>query len=172
MPNEEPPARKVTPALDPNDPDTARFLEGLDLRDALIAGLAAAANDIAEMARDLFTAARLTRLERGIALGLLALNLLIGIGVAVMVAQVFSIAHANRQTNVATQATLDAIKDCTTQGGECHKQGEAQTQGAVADVGLLIVVTVECDRFTVGKPDAVFEACVRTRTAALSSRKG
>lgn len=148
MPDEptgSPTTRRMPPGT---DPDTARALESMDLRDAMIAGLAAGANDLTAAAVSLAGAARLTRLEKTIALVLLAVNTIGMLGIAVVSVVVLTIAQDNRQARLDGAVTLREALDRV-----------LRTQ----------VIVKECDRLLAGDSYTPprFEACVADRIARL-----
>lgn len=91
--------------------------EALLLRDAMIAGLAGAANDVADVGRELYKATVMSRIQRVVIFATLAL--------------VFVMLVAQLITSQINRSTLDAVKDCTEPGGECFRRGQENTAKAV-----------------------------------------
>lgn len=137
---------RSTSRSDPNDPEVARALESFDVRDAMIAGLAAGANDLASAARNLIGAARLTRLEKTVAVSLLVLNAVIGFGVALLVIVTLGVATDNR---------------------EAREQSAIRLRDALTYVLNTQVAVTMCDRdLPSGSPEE-FQTCVRQRLTTV-----
>lgn len=126
------------------------------LQQTLIAGLAASANDLAGVARDLHRASILSRTERLVLLGILLVNLVIGAVVAVGVYKLQNLAETNR-------ANGQLIVDCTTPGGTCYDQAQQQTGAAVATLSRVVVAAVECADQLDGP---AVQACITARVKA------
>jgi hypothetical protein len=146
-------------STDPNDPELAPFMSTLDLRDAMLAGIASGVNDLVDAARSLDESARTSRLEKI----LLAAFLIFNAGAAVAL---ILLAISNHSLG-------SDVRSCTTPGGDCYQRAQAQTAQAVATLNAaslrIMVVAVECERSTSGIPanqqEAAFEKCVNDRAA-------
>lgn len=101
--------------MGPTPPEQVRpeHEEALLLRDAMIAGLAGAASDVAQVGRDLYKATVLSRTQR-IALFTILIMGFIMFGVQVVTSQI------NRNT-------LKAVQDCTQPSGECYERNSKRT---------------------------------------------
>lgn len=142
------------------DPEVVRALERLDLRDAMIAGLAAGANDLAEAAQNLVSAARLSRWEKIIAIFLLALSTISTVAVGVMAVLLLNIAQDNR-------ANGNLIRDCVVVGGECYREQNARSKAVVQRIIESNQVFVRCSLVTPRLDDDGYDACVQDGLAAL-----
>lgn len=156
-------SRKAPPGT---DEATARVLEGFDLRDAMIAGVAASANDLAEAANNLVGVARLSRMERAVALTLLVVNTVGVVGIIIIGVLLLNVAQVNRNnTNI--------LRECTTPSTsrdvhECYEDGSARTAKAVTRLGQVQIIVAECVAVGPPKPtNKQFEKCVDDRIAAL-----
>lgn len=147
MPNERP------SAIPSDDPEVQKALERLDLRDAMLAGLAAGANDLVQAAESLAHAARLTRMEKTVAIILLALSAISTVAVAFMTVFILHLANTNKENG-------SLVRDCVTPEGQCFQESQARTATAVANIVEANRVFVLCNRVTPRLDDAAFNRCV------------
>lgn len=125
--------RQSTPVPSANDPHLSQM--------ALLAGLAVAAKDLSENAKQLYRASVLSRVERVMLLAILIINLLTSGIVGYGVLRLNGLAETNRNYG-------QTIVDCTQPGGQCFKRGQEQTAAAVAQLSLVSIAAVECaDRY-------------------------
>lgn len=127
------------------DPHTAQL--------ALLAGVAATAQDLNRHAEDLIRASRLSRLER-IALFTIAFLVLGLIGVTG-----FGVLRLNGLADV-NKTNGQTVIDCTQPGGVCYQRAQDQTAAAVAQLNLVTIAAVECDDAYNG---ARLHACILSR---------
>lgn len=135
----------------PDAPKHHEHEEALLLRDALIAGLAGAANDLAEVGRELYRASVLTKVQRVVLFIILAVN--VGALVALLV-----VAGQNKSNGTA-------IRNCTTEGADhtCFNDGTKRQ-------GLVIQQLVKQNEAAAwcsprSKTPAEFTACIRLYVA-------
>lgn len=110
----------------------------------LLAGLAASANDLAAVAKDLYRASVLSRAERAVLLAILVVNLLIGGVVAYGVWRLNGLADTNRALGEVNRTSSQTIVDCTRPGGVCYERAQQQTAAAVASLNLVTIAATEC----------------------------
>jgi hypothetical protein len=103
----------MPPGLVPPSQVHPEHEEALLLRDAMIAGLAGAASDVAEVGRMLYKATVLSKVQRVVIYATLAFVVVCMMGLIV-------IAGLNRAGN-------SRIVDCTTPGGECYERSQTET---------------------------------------------
>jgi len=126
--------------------------------DAIIAGLAVQARNLASAAEDLRQTYRFSRQLKVI----LAIGALVIVGIGVMLGLLVSIANDNHDNGVV-------IRDCTTPTGRCYQRGQDATAKAIAVIvaeinahtDLVFLATLECSRRPLS--DAAFDACLRAR---------
>lgn len=159
-----PSSRKMPPGT---DDETARVLEGFDLRDAMIAGLAAAANDLSKAAINLVGAARLTRLEKTVAIVLLLVNTAGMVGIIILGFLLLGLASDNRDNGDATRAGTARIVDCTTPGGDCYEAGQAGQAKAISTLVQAQIAVSVCARDPLNFDEAAVQKCVSDRLARL-----
>lgn len=160
------PSRKAPPGT---DAETARVLEGFDLRDAMIMGVAESANNLAASANNLVAAARLSQLEKVVAIVLLVVNTIGMLGVLAVAVLVLNVTSTSRDNTAI-------LRECTTpstaqEKHECFDRNEASTGKAIQRLVQIQIVVAECvavGRDTVPpQTDEQFEACVSDRIAKL-----
>lgn len=163
------PSRKAPPGT---DEETARVLEGFDLRDAMIMGVAESANSLAKSADNLVAAARLSQMEKVVALSLLVVNTIGMLGIAIVAFLILNLGQTNRDNTTI-------LRECTTPSTpgdthECFDRNEAATGKAISRLVQTQIVVAECvavGRGTVPpQTDEQFEACVSERLAKLPTK--
>lgn len=107
------------------------------LQTAVMAGLAASAQDLKSVAEDLARASRLSRLERLVlfATGLVLVALVAVVGYGVL--RLNGLAETNR-------ANGQTVVDCTQPGGACYQRAQDQTAAAVAQLNMVTIIATEC----------------------------
>lgn len=159
----------MTEPLHPSDPDVQRTVESLDLREAMLAGVAAAAMDLAEVARSLYKASVLSRIERAL-VALLLLGLL--------VSSVASLVTVIRLSNVASinRAGNQYIKECTTPGGgtepvhACFEDSQKRTAVVIGQLNQATLAAIICADKVSG--DEAITKCVTDRLAVGGTGTG
>ena len=48
------------------------------------------------------------------------------------------------QARKSSDATLDAVRSCTTPGRQCYEAGKQQTAGAVANINRVVILAAAC----------------------------
>jgi hypothetical protein len=142
------------PRHETDDDAAARAVESLDLRDAMIAGLAAGANDLVKVAHDLYKVSMLSRVEKVVAGILLAGLAITSVTSLVLLFRLNGVTASNRQNTTI-------IKDCTDPTGTCFKEAQARTAAAVAQLNSTTIIAVECADAYDGQ--AAINACIVKR---------
>ena len=154
--------------LSPDDPDVMRAVESLDLREAMLAGVAAAAMDLAEVARSLYKASVLSRVER-VLVGLLLVGLLVSsIASLITVTRLSTVADTNREGN-------QYVKECTTpslpgERHECFEDNNARTAVVIGQLNQSTLAAIICADELDGR-EAITK-CVTDRLAAGANSGG
>lgn len=110
--------------------------EALLLRDAMIAGLAGAASDVAEVGKDLYRATVMSKVQRAVLFTTLAL-------VFVMLAIQVITSQINRNT-------LSSVQSCTEPTGECYERNQARTAEFIRQLLLRSEAANYCSPRAVG----------------------
>lgn len=140
---------------------SARAVESFDLRDAMIAGLASGVNDLTQVARDLYKASVLTRVQK-VVVAVVLTGTMVTSGLSlILVVRLNGIASTNRANNVATRENTAVIKDCTDPDGSCFAEAQARTAALVAQLNSATLIAVECADAHNG--DEAISACVTRR---------
>lgn len=94
--------------------------------------------------------------------------------VLVQTREVVGVVREQQKQSVARgkdiQATAQLIKDCTDPEGECYKQGQRRTAGAVADINRVVILAAACSvgvppDLTVVDRQSLIQSCVIARLA-------
>lgn len=104
---------------------------------ALIAGLAAAASQLSTTAHELYRASVMSRIERVIAIAVVAV-----LG-AVLCINSYGVLRLNNIAEV-NRSNGDYIRDCTTPGGQCFEDSQKRLASVVAQLNRTTLVTIEC----------------------------
>lgn len=118
--------------------------EAIDMRDALIAGLAGAASELAEVGQELYRATVLSKAQRVVVGTTLAVMLAATAGLFYVAMELRDIAEASRQNSVVNRQNSELLVDCTVPGGECYERGQNRTGEAVAVIGRASVAAAYC----------------------------
>lgn len=108
-----------------------------DLREALLAGVGAAASHLSEVSEQMLERARWTRTQRMFVFAAIAFML------AMAVLEVF-ISSANHSITVQTKQLAQQVSSCTTPGGACYERGQEQTAKAVTQIAQSQLLTSWC----------------------------
>jgi hypothetical protein len=128
--------------------------EAIQLRDVLVAGLAGAAADLSDMARELVKATVLSKTQRavfGLVILLGAVGLIVSSIGLVLLLQGADEARLQRRE----------ILSCTTPAGTCYQRGQQQTADAVLQLNRVTVAAVQCAQTQRG--DRAIEACITAK---------
>jgi len=76
----------------------------------------------------------------------------------------------NARARQSSDATLDAVRSCTTPGRDCYERGKQQTAGAVANINRVVILAAACsvglDRgMPVADRQTAIQSCVIDRLA-------
>lgn len=108
------PPHDLPPGFVPDRPEKhPEHEEAVLLRDAMIAGLAGAASDVAQVGRELYKAAVLTKVQRAVIYSILGLLMVALVGLYVIA--------------VGNKSNGDVIKDCTEAKGVCYQRNQQAT---------------------------------------------
>lgn len=127
----------------------------------LVAGLAGAAGDLAQVGRDLLRQSVLTRVQRIVIAAVLfflvisATASVVGVGILLHNS---STAKDQRDQQTALSRT---IVDCTQPGGNCYERNQARLAAVIAQLNRNTVIAVECGDAYNGQ--AAISACVTRR---------
>lgn len=127
-----------------------------EVREALIAGLAASAGELSSVARELTAATRVGRAER-IIIGALSLFL-----VVLSVVSYISI-HKLQDIGKTNRSNTDLIVDCTTPGGVCYERGRKSTGSAIATINDVTIAASYCAQFNTTQ--ATIRKCIEAELA-------
>jgi hypothetical protein len=112
--------------------------------EVLVAGLAGAASDLAQVGRELLVQSVLTRVQR-IVIAAVLFFLVIGTGVSVVVLGILLNNSSQAADQRAQQNSLSrTIVDCTQPGGTCYERAQTQTAALVAQLNSATLIAVEC----------------------------
>jgi hypothetical protein len=144
--------------------DERRMLasEENDLRQAMIIGLATAADDLTSSTRDLTKAVGFSRVEKRWAIALVGLLAVLCLITAACLGLVLGVVKENR-------AEIAVTRDCTEPGGQCFAEREAARDAAMQRLLIAQVEVLECLRRPENRTDAAFEACVAENTQTQES---
>lgn len=131
------------------------------LQDALLAGLAASANDLRAVANGLYRSALLSRLEKVIASVILLASFAGTIISLFVLISLHGIASTNRDNNGITRQNTATIKDCTDPTGKCYQENASHTALLIAQLEAATFVAVECADQYDGR--AAIDTCITTR---------
>lgn len=150
VPGDEPPTdRRTADRLAEAD-------EAIQLRDVLVAGLAGAAADLAEVGRELFRASVLTRVQRVI------FRLVVGFSaIAAAVSVVCVVLLLQGQEDARAQR--DLIIDCTSDTGDCARRGQERTAAVVVQLNQATIAAVICGDLFDG--EQAINDCITARLA-------
>ena len=85
---------------------------------------------------------RARRQVSGAFLGL-ALGVVVVMCVALLV-KIYDLSDATRETQKGNTSTVDLLKDCTVEGGDCYTKQQARTEEAVGNIGLTSIYASVC----------------------------
>lgn len=130
--------------------------EALLLRDAMIAGLAGAAADVAVVGRELYKATVLTKVQRVVLYTTLAL-------LVVTLSGLFVVALGNRQNGAD-------LRDCTIPGGVCYERNQANTGKAIK----ILIDQNEAAAFCSPREKTAkdFQACIAGYVRGIAGAQG
>lgn len=86
------------------------------------------------------------------------LHLALLVVVAVLVAGLAGLGYQNRQLNDGNAEILRAVRDCTTEGGQCYEEGEARSGKIIAQLVAAEFDVAWCVKVSASKTDA--QKCV------------
>lgn len=110
----------------------------------LVAGLAGAAGDLAQVGRDLLRQSVLTRVQR-IVIAAVLFFLVISASASVVVLGILLHNSSTAKAQRDQQTTLSqTIVDCTQPGGACYERNQTNLTAVVAQLNRNTVIAVEC----------------------------
>jgi hypothetical protein len=143
--------------------------EAIGLRDALIAGLAGAASQLDDTAREMYRAATWLPWQKRLMLVLIAMQTVAVLALLGGMVVLIDFGSTNKSNTTATLRSADQIESCTTPGGACYQRNAENTANAVE---LLIrsipVITAECAH---EGSDVAIETCVEAKIKLLGFDK-
>lgn len=144
----------------PSDPPV-RIEHDTTSLEVLVAGLAGAASDLAQVGRDLLRQSVLTRVQR-LVIGAVLFFLVVSTTASLVVVGILlhSSSQAKAQRDQQTTVT-NTILDCTQPGGTCYERNARQTTALIAQLNATTLITVECADAYDG--NEAISACVTRR---------